>query len=442
MLAFIFPGQGSQVAAMGKALADRYPIARQTFEEADDVLGRALSQTCFSGEDLDLTVNAQPALLTTSVAAYRVLTTETGLHPTVMAGHSLGEISALTCAGSTEFASALSLVQQRAVLMQQAVPPAAGAMLAIMGLAQDAVAEICSTAAQTEIVEIANHNGSGQLVVSGHADAVQRANALATDRGAVTRKLAVSAPFHCQLMQSAATQLADRLADIEFLPPRVPIIECSSGTIVRTGSGIAERIAAQVSAPVRWDKVMNGLAALKIDTTIEVGAGKSLSSLLRRERSVAHTMVCANPDDVSSLGELAERWPILQRPLGYWQIDDHGHSVNGEDLLVMWAGADTAEKVDNTRWAAGRGGAWMRRYGTMARISAQGTLQVFDSEHWLPREDGAYVRRDGSCIIKPDAEIEEFAAQEWLVSTAGTMSKTDGTRIIWADGQEWNFDGR
>ncbi len=426
---------------MGKALADRYSIARQTFEEADQVLGRKLSEICFTGDDMNLTANAQPALLTASVAAYRVLTTETGIHPTVVAGHSLGEISALTCAGSMDFAAALALVQTRASLMQEAVPPGIGAMLAIMGLPDDSVAEICSLAAESDTLTIANHNGSQQLVVSGHAKAVQRADKLAIARGAVTRPLSVSAPFHCPLMEPAAKSLAEYLANMEFQTPRVPIVDCSSGDIVRTAATMGSRIAAQVSAPVRWDKVMHTLAAFNIGTAVEVGPGKRLSSLLRREESVARTMACSTPEDITEIVGWAGERPILRKPLGYWQMDNRGNSFNKQDLLVAWAGAENAEKIDTTRWISGQGGSWMRRYGTMAMVSAQGTLEVFDSDHWFPREDGAYVRRDHSRIIGPDGGIEELVAQDWLVSAGGTMRKVDGTRIIWPDGQEWSFNG-
>jgi [acyl-carrier-protein] S-malonyltransferase len=309
-----------------------------------------------------------------------------------------------------------------------------------MGLPVDDVDEICSSAAEAETLAIANYNGSGQLVVSGHAAAVGRAEELATARGAVTRRLTVSAPFHCELMEPAAVQLAAHLAKMEFQPPGIPVVECESGTIVRSTAGLGDRIGRQVRAPVRWDKVMDTLTALSVGTAVEVGVGKRLSSLLRREQCVAHTMSCALPEDVTELARMAVHRPLLQRPLGYWQMNDRGHSVNIEDLLVVWAGSETAEKVDTTGWIAGDGGAWMRRYGTMARLSAQGELEVLDSDQWFAREDGAYLRRDGSCIIKPDGEIEAFVAEEWLVSAAGTMRKTDGTRIIWSDGQEWSFD--
>lgn len=441
MLAFLFPGQGSQFIGMGKSLADQYEVARQTFEEADQILGRRLSAICFEGsEDLDLTVNAQPAILVTSVAAYRVLTQETGLHPTVVAGHSLGEISALTCVDSIDLATALTLVQTRADLMQNAVPAGAGAMLAIMGLPPDDVTEICEQAAESDVLSIANYNGPGQLVVSGHRAAVERADALAIAQGAVTRALKVSAPFHCPLMEPASEAFSEQIKGVRFQQPRVPVIDAASGDIAREAAGTGQRIADQVKAPVRWDAVMQRLMAMSVRASIEVGPGSRLSSLLLRGESAIETFSFGDADGLRRIAEFAEKQPLFPQPLGYWKIDDRGHCFNSQDLSVVWAGSEHLEKIDNVRWIQATNGSWMRKYGTMALVSADGAFEVFDSEEWYPREDGAFVRHDLSRIISPNAGIEDLIPDDWLVTTGGGIKKKDGTRIIWPDGAEWKFN--
>src|SRR5438874_1195291 len=225
-IAFLFPGQGSQSVGMGKDLAEKYPIARQTFDEADAALGFKLSQLCFEGpeEKLRLTENTQPAVLTVSVAALRVLH-ENGVTPTFVAGHSLGEYSAHVAAGTISFADSVRVVRNRGRYMQEAVPVGTGSMAAILGMSPDAVSTVCSDAAQGEVCEAANINSSEQIVISGHTAAVERAAKLADERGAKRAKvLSVSAPFHCSLMKPAQERLAVDLGNMQFAAPSLPVV--------------------------------------------------------------------------------------------------------------------------------------------------------------------------------------------------------------------------
>ena len=227
MIAFLFPGQGSQHAGMGKDLAENFPVARQVFEEANDALGVDLASLCFNGpeEDLKLTANTQPAILTTSIAALRVLETETGIAPNYAAGHSLGEYSALVCAGALNFADAVRIVRQRGTFMQEAVPVGTGAMAAILGLDQETLERVCQDAAQGQVVSPANFNSAGQVVIAGNTEAVDRAMSLAKENGAKRAlPLPVSAPFHCSLMIPAGERLADVLAGIKIGDMTVPVI--------------------------------------------------------------------------------------------------------------------------------------------------------------------------------------------------------------------------
>ncbi len=281
--AFLFPGQGSQFAGMGKSLAENFETARETFRQADEALGFELSQLCFEGpeDELKLTENTQPALLAVSVAAWRVLRAETAT-PDFVAGHSLGEYSALVAAGSLDFADALRLVRKRGRYMQEAVPPGVGAMAALLRLPAGKLDEILASAAQSELVTVANLNSPDQVVIAGHKAAVERAMELAKAAGAKrVVPLPVSAPFHCPLMQPAQERLRADLDTVEFRELKIPLINNWQAAEVRTGSEAREGLYQQVPNTVRWVESMERLAASGVDRWFEVGAGSVLTGLLR-----------------------------------------------------------------------------------------------------------------------------------------------------------------
>ena len=281
--AFLFPGQGSQYAGMGKSLAENFEAARQSFEQADDAVGFSLSKLCFEGpeEELKLTENTQPALLAVSVAALRVLRAEVGA-PDYVAGHSLGEYSALVAAGSLDFADALRLVRKRGKYMQEAVPAGVGAMAALLKLSGGKLDAILAEAAQGEIVTVANINSPDQIVIAGHKGAVERAMELAKAAGAKRAiALPVSAPFHCPLMQPAQQRLRADLDATEFRDLEMPLINNWQAAEVRTGSEAREGLYQQVPNSVRWVESMERLAANGVDRWFEVGAGTVLAGLLR-----------------------------------------------------------------------------------------------------------------------------------------------------------------
>ena len=442
MLAFVYPGQGSQFVGMGRTLAQRYAAARRTFEEADDVLRFGLSKLCFEGPGpvLDQTIHAQPAILVTSIASHRVLTEETGLQPTIVAGHSVGEITAFTCAATLTLEQALRLVYQRGSLMQEAVPVGAGTMAAIVGLDRDEVEALCREAAQGEVVAIANDNGAQQVVIAGHAAAVQRARSLAEARGAVARPLSVSGPFHCSLMAPAALGLARVLSQIELQTPQVPVIDGMEGALHRDAGGIADLLAREVSAPLRWDACMRRMRALSVDTTVEIGCGNRLTSMIRRAEPGIRALSFGVPEELSQIADLARSKPFLVRPLGHWQMLDGGHLHARAESSVVWAGSSRVEPIDGEHWNHHPNGSWSRRYGAMAIVGSDQRLRVFEPDAWYPREDGAYVRTDRTEIISPQGESETFSPEEWEISTSGAWRRRDGTRIIWPDGSEWSFD--
>ncbi|HEX9452720.1 MAG TPA: ACP S-malonyltransferase [Candidatus Binatia bacterium] len=303
-IAFVFPGQGSQYVGMGKDLCEQYPIAKKIFDEAEDALGFSLSQLCFSGPeaDLKLTENTQPAILTVSVAALRVLEAETALRPAFVAGHSLGEYSALVAVGALRFADAVKVVWQRGRLMQQAVPAGAGAMAVILGMEMAAVQSLCDDAGQGEVVSPANYNGGGQVVIAGAKSAVARAMALAKERGAKRAlELPVSAPFHCQLMRPAAEGLSRILNDISVGPFKVAVVTNVEADVNSDAGRVKALLTEQAVQPVRWEESVQKLSRLGCTRALEVGPGKVLKGLIKR---IAPAMDVDNfeaPQDLSGL---------------------------------------------------------------------------------------------------------------------------------------------
>jgi [acyl-carrier-protein] S-malonyltransferase len=282
--AFLFPGQGSQQTGMGKLLAAQYEAARLTFEEADDALGFALSRLCFEGPDEELkkTENTQPALLAVSTAALRVLR-HNGYVPDVVAGHSLGEYSALVAADSLTFKDALQLVRNRGRYMQEAVPPGEGAMAAILKLSEGKLDAVLEEAAQDQVVSAANLNSPDQVVIAGHAAAVERAMNLAKAAGAKRAVLlAVSAPFHCRLMEPAQTKLRVDLDKVHFSDLSVPLVCNWNAQLIKTGRGAKEGLYQQVPNPVRWTESIRTITAMGVDRFLEVGSGSVLTGLCRQ----------------------------------------------------------------------------------------------------------------------------------------------------------------
>jgi len=299
-ITFLFPGQGSQAVGMGKDLAANHAVARQTFEEADEALGYKLSQLCFEGpeEKLKLTEITQPAILTVSVAAFRVFR-EKGPKPNYIAGHSLGEYSAHVAAGTLQFADAVRAVRDRGKYMQEAVPVGVGAMAAILGMSLDKVTEVCRDAAQGEICQAANINSPEQIVVSGHAAAVERAIKLATERGAKKAvSLPVSAPFHCTLMQPAQDRLATDLQALNFQKPAFPVVCNVDAALITEAESARASLIRQVTGSVKWDPSVRLLIEKGVTLFVEVGPGKVLCGLMRQiERSKA----CLTVGDEASL---------------------------------------------------------------------------------------------------------------------------------------------
>jgi len=303
-LALLFPGQGSQAAGMGKALAQHFSVAAQMFAEADEALGFKLSTLCFEGPDdeLKLTTNAQPALVTTSIAALRVLEQEIGVGPSVVAGHSLGEYSALVAAGALTLADAVRIVRERGRLMQEAVPVGIGSMAALFGLTADEVGKVCSEAAQDQVVSPANLNGGGQVVIAGHADAVRRAIVIAKGHGAKRAvELPVSAPFHCPLMAPVAEGLARVLAPVIVSPLNVGVIANVTAEVNQDAAQVKNLLIQQITAPVRWEESMMKLPALSCEVALEVGSGRVLAGLLKR---IAADMPCVSFGDPAGLVEV------------------------------------------------------------------------------------------------------------------------------------------
>ena len=304
--AFLFPGQGSQFAGMGKTLAENFDAARETFEQADDALGFALSRLCFEGpeDQLRLTENTQPALVAVSVAAWKVLRVKVG-EPDYVAGHSLGEYSALVAAGSLDFGDALRTVRKRGRYMQEAVPTGVGAMAAILKLPAGARDGILAAAAQGEVVSVANLNSPDQTVIAGHKGAVDRAMELAKAAGAKrVVPLPVSAPFHCSLMTPAQERLKADLDAVTFADLRMPLINNWRAAEIRTGADAREGLYQQVPNSVRWVESMQKLASLGVDRWFEVGAGSVLAGLLRTIVTGAKATSFGEAKDIEKLAEV------------------------------------------------------------------------------------------------------------------------------------------
>lgn len=306
-VAFVFPGQGSQAVGMGKALADNFPVAQAVFTEVDDALGAKLSSIIFEGpiETLTLTENAQPALMAVSLAVIRVLQSEAGLDlardAKFVAGHSLGEYSALAAAGTFSIADTARLLRTRGQAMQKAVPVGVGAMAALIGLEFDAAVAVAAEAAQGEVCQAANDNGGGQVVVSGDKAAVERAVEIAKAKGAKRAMLlTVSAPFHCSLMQPAADVMAEALSKVQVNKPAVPVVANVLASAISEPSEIVKSLVAQVTGTVRWRESVAYMASEGVTSFYEIGAGKVLSGLIKRIADGAKLGAIGTPEDVAT----------------------------------------------------------------------------------------------------------------------------------------------
>lgn len=302
ILAFLFPGQASQYPGMGKELAEGYAVARQVFEEADSALGFSISRLCFEGpeEQLKLTENTQPAILTVSVAIYRVLESM-GIKPGFVAGHSLGEYSALVAAGALSLSDAVRIVRQRGRFMQEAVPVGVGAMAALVGMPRAEVESLCRDAAQGEVLSPANLNSPNQTVIAGMASAVARAVEMAPGRGAKRALLLpVSAPFHCTLMKPAEIRLQEELEKLSFSDLKVPLVNNAEARLLISGHEVMASLVQQVCSPVRWSDSVQLLITQAVKLYVEVGPGRVLSGLIRQ---IDKSLKLANVEDEKSLKE-------------------------------------------------------------------------------------------------------------------------------------------
>jgi len=303
MVAFVFPGQGSQYIGMGKALANEFQICRQAFDEADDALGRKISRLCFDGpaEELQLTENTQPAILAMSVAVCRLLSSR-GYESRCMAGHSLGEYSAHVAAGTLGFADALRLVSKRGRYMQEAVPVGRGAMAVVIGLNAEGIEQACAEVAGDEVVSAANLNTSSQIAISGHAQAVERAGVRARELGAKrVVPLSVSAPFHCALMKPAEMRLEPELRALVARDPSVPVVANVDATPKQTSEESIEALIRQVSLPVLWEASVRTAIEMGVSTFLEVGPGRVLTGLIRKTDRSVRVLNVEDPDSVASV---------------------------------------------------------------------------------------------------------------------------------------------
>jgi len=299
-MAFVFPGQGSQSPGMGKELAENFPVARQVFEEADDALGFAISRLCFDGpaEDLQLTENTQPAILTVSVAAFRAMQDAGISAPAFVAGHSLGEYSALVAARALSLSDAVRTVRARGRYMQEAVPVGTGAMAAVIGGELSEIERVCAEARGDQVCSIANFNSPNQAVIAGNTEAVDRAVELLSGVAKRVIKLKVSAPFHCALMKPAQDRLATDLESLNFKEPAIPVVTNVDARATTAPDELRDALVRQVSAPVRWVESMQLLMSYGVDTFVEAGPGKVLSGLMRQ---ISRDVKMLNVEDAASL---------------------------------------------------------------------------------------------------------------------------------------------
>ena len=298
--AFVFPGQGSQAPGMGKDLAEKFAAARQVFEEADDALGFAISRLCFDGpaEELQLTQNTQPAILTVSVAVFRAMQEAGIVAPAFVAGHSLGEYSALVAAGALSLSDAVRTVRARGRYMQEAVPVGTGAMAAVLGADLNEIGRICAEASGDQVCSIANLNSPSQAVIAGNTEAVDRAVELLSGVAKRVIKLKVSAPFHCALMKPAQDRLAADLENLSFNEPVIPVVTNVDARATTAPDELCDALVRQVSAPVRWVESMQLLIEQGVDTFVEAGPGKVLSGLMRQ---ISRDVKMLNVEDAASL---------------------------------------------------------------------------------------------------------------------------------------------
>jgi [acyl-carrier-protein] S-malonyltransferase len=299
--AFLFPGQGSQYVGMGKDLKQNFKIAADVFAEADQALHEDLSKLCFEGpeDDLKLTRNTQPAILTVSIAALRVLQQETGLVPAITAGHSLGEYSALVASGALQFSDAVAIVRKRGTFMQEAVPVGVGGMAAVLGMETDALEQICRESAEGQAVAPANYNCPGQIVISGHMEAVKRAAAKAEAAGAKkVVMLPVSAPFHSALMKPAAEKLAKALEPFTVQDLKIPVLSNVEADFYPSKNDVKRLLTEQVDHPVRWIEEMEKMVSEGVDKCVEIGPGKVLNGLVRKISRETAIQSIENPDSI------------------------------------------------------------------------------------------------------------------------------------------------